>query len=49
LELDLDELIKRLNEPIDLSSPVTQADNGRAERLKAAHAEAVAETVFCLH
>jgi hypothetical protein len=43
LELDLDELIKGLNEAIGLSSPVTQADNGRAERLRAAHAEAVAE------
>jgi hypothetical protein len=43
LELDLDELIKRLNEPIGLSSPVNQTDNGHAERLRAAHAAAVAE------
>jgi hypothetical protein len=41
--LDLDELIRGPNEAIGLSSPVTQADNGRAEQLRAAHAEAVAE------
>jgi hypothetical protein len=39
----LDELIRGPNEAIGLSSPVTQADNGRIERLRAAHAEAVAE------
>jgi hypothetical protein len=39
----LDELIRKLNDAIDLSSPVTQEHNGRAERLRAAHAEAVAE------
>ena len=39
----MDELVIRLNEAIGLSSPVTQADNGRAERLRTAHAEAVAE------
>jgi hypothetical protein len=49
LELDLDELITKLNDAIDLASPVTQENNGRAERLRAAHAEAVAEIVFCLH
>jgi hypothetical protein len=43
LELDLDDLIRGPNEAIGLSSPVTQADNGTAERLRAAHAEAVAE------
>jgi hypothetical protein len=43
LELELDELIRKLNEAIDLSSPVTQEHNGRAERLRAAHAEAVGE------
>ena len=41
--MDLDELIRKLNEAIGLSSPVTKEDNGRAERLRAAHAEAVAE------
>ena len=49
LELDLPELIRKLNEAIDLPSPVTQEHNGRVERLRAAHAEAVAEIVFCLH
>jgi hypothetical protein len=40
----LDDLIRGPNEAIGLSSPVTQAaDNGRAEQLRAAHAEAVAE------
>jgi hypothetical protein len=43
LELVLDELIKRLNEAIGPSSPVIQADNGRAERLRTAHAEAVSQ------
>jgi hypothetical protein len=32
-----------VNEGIGLSSPVTKEDNGRAERLRAAHAEVVAE------
>ena len=39
----MDELTRGPNETIGLSSPLTQADNGRAERLRAAHAEAVAE------
>jgi hypothetical protein len=39
----LDDLIRGLNEVIGPSSPVTHADNGRAERLRAAHSEAVAE------
>jgi hypothetical protein len=39
----LDELIKRLNDAIGLSSPVTQEDNGRAERLRTAYAQAVVE------
>jgi hypothetical protein len=43
LELELDELIRKLNDAIDLSSPVTQEHNGHAERLIAAHAEAVGE------
>jgi hypothetical protein len=43
LELDLDELIERVSEAIGLSSPVTQANNGCAERLRDAHAEAVAQ------
>lgn len=37
------ELIRKPNEAIDLPSPVTQEHNRRAERLRAAHAEAVAE------
>jgi hypothetical protein len=41
--LDLHELIRKPNEAIDLPSPVTQEHNRRAERLRAAHAEAVAE------
>jgi hypothetical protein len=41
--LDLDDLTRGPNEAIGLSLPITQADNGRAERLRAAHAEAVAE------
>jgi hypothetical protein len=43
LELELHELIRKPNEAIDLSSPVTQEHTGRAERLRAAHAEAVGE------
>jgi hypothetical protein len=39
----LDDLTRAPNEIIGLSSPVTQADNGRAEQLRAAHGEAVAE------
>jgi hypothetical protein len=39
----LDDLIRGPNEAIGPSSPVTQADSGRVERLSAAHAEAVAE------
>jgi hypothetical protein len=41
--LDLDELIRGPNEALGLSSPVTQADNGRAEQLRTAHSVAVAE------
>jgi hypothetical protein len=41
--LDLHELIRKPNEAIDLPLPVTQEHNRRAERLRAAHAEAVAE------
>ena len=39
----MDDLTRGPNETIGLSSPLTQADNGRVERLRAAHAEAVAE------
>jgi hypothetical protein len=41
----LDKLIRKLNEAINVSSPVSQKDNARAERLRAAHAEAVTELV----